>query len=66
MTWCPISIPWMDEPGFRYSCEANLSDEIISTPRWDKYERSVLLALADNVTVGIKGGMAHLTITKAF
>lgn len=52
--------------GSSYSCESDLSDEIISTPQWDKFERSVLLALADNVTVGIKGGVADLTITKAF
>lgn len=52
--------------GSSYSREADLSDEIISTPQWDKFERSVLLALADNVTVGIKGGEVHLTITKAF
>ncbi|MBQ7182484.1 MAG: hypothetical protein IJR97_00730, partial [Clostridia bacterium] len=52
--------------GSSYSREADLSDEIISTPQWDKFERSVLLALADNVTVGIKGGLVHLAITKAF
>ena len=52
--------------GSSYSREADLSDEIISTPQWDKFERSVLLALADNVTVSIKGGVADLIITKAF
>ena len=33
---------------------------------WDRYEQSVLLRLADNVRIAIKGGLVSLTVTKVF
>ena len=33
---------------------------------WDRYERSILLKVADNVKVGIRGNKVELTITKKF
>lgn len=48
-----------------YSSQAaDLSDEVISTPQWDRFERSVLLALTDNVSVSIRGGVVELVATK--
>jgi hypothetical protein len=43
---------------------ADLSDAVISSPRWDQFERSVLLSLVDNVTVRIRGDVVKLTATK--
>lgn len=45
---------------------SDISDEIIAMPKWDKYERSVLLALSDDVKVSIKGGIVDLTVLKKF
>jgi hypothetical protein len=49
-----------------YSQAADLSDEVISSPKWDKFERSVLLSLTDEVRIGIKGGKVDLIATKQF
>ena len=50
-----------------YSSQAaDLSDAVISTPKWDKFERSVLLAITDNVKISIKGGIVDLTAVKQF
>lgn len=51
--------------GYR-SLSTDISDEIIAMPKWDKYERSVLLSLSDNVKVGIKGGVVDLTVLKKY
>ena len=45
---------------------ADITDAVISTPKWDRFERSVLLALADNVSISISGGIVDLTVTKQF
>lgn len=50
-----------------YGSEAysdDISDKIIAMPKWDKYERSVLLALSDDVKVSIRGGVVDLTVLK--
>ena len=44
----------------------DISDKIIAMPKWDKYERSVLLALSDDVKVSIQGGVVDLTVLKKF
>ncbi|MBQ9326152.1 MAG: hypothetical protein IJ246_10285 [Clostridia bacterium] len=49
-----------------YSRSVDLTDDVISTPQWDKFERSVLLSLADNVSIAIRGGIVDLTVTKQF
>ena len=52
-----------------YGSEAysdDISDKIIAMPKWDKYERSVLLALSDDVKVSIQGGVVDLTVLKKF
>ena len=43
---------------------SDISDKIIAMPKWDKYERSVLLALSDDVKVSIRGGVVDLTVLK--
>ena len=48
-----------------YSSQAaDLSDEVISTPQWDRFERSVLLALTDHVSVKIHGGIVDFIAEK--
>ena len=50
-----------------YSSQAaDLSDEVISTPKWDKFERSVLLSLVDHVKISIQGGTVDLVAIKQF
>ncbi len=46
--------------------QADLAGRPIETEEWDRYEQSVLLRLADNVKIGIRGGVAHMTVTKTF
>ncbi len=45
---------------------ADLSDTVITTEKWDKFERSVLLGLTDNVNISIRGGVVELTAVKQF
>ena len=50
-----------------YSSQAaDLSDDIISSPKWDQFERSVLLSITDNVKISVKGGTVELIATKKF
>ena len=49
-----------------YQAGADISDEIIATPQWDKYERSVLLSLTDDIKISIQGGVVDLTVLKKF
>ena len=49
-----------------YSQAADMTDEVIASAKWDKFERSVLLSLTDNVKIAIKGGRVDLTATKKF
>ncbi len=49
-----------------HSQAADISDVVISTPKWDRFERSVLLGLADNVRISIRGGIVDLTVSKQF
>lgn len=48
------------------SFSVDISDEIIESAKWDQYERSILLSVADNVKIGIKGGVVDMSISKKF
>ena len=45
---------------YRGSVSAEASDD------WDELEKSVLASVADDVTVGVKGRRAHITVVKKF
>ena len=45
---------------------ADITDAVMSEPKWDKLERSVLLSLADDVRIGIKRHLVELTVIKNF
>ena len=49
-----------------YDTTADITDDIISAQRWDEYEKSLLLTLADQVKIGIEGGQVDMTIEKQF
>jgi len=50
-----------------YSSQAaDITDAVISGPKWDKFERSVLLSITDKVSISIKGGVVDLVATKQF
>ena len=50
-----------------YSSQAaDISDTVMSTPKWDKFERSILLGLTDSVKISIRGGVVDLTAVKTF
>ena len=51
----PADIPLSDLP-------AGSTEE----PEWDRYERSVLLKIADNVKIDIRGGSVRMTVQKDF
>lgn len=38
----------------------------IDDPEWDRYEQSTLRRLADDVKIGIRGGVVDMTVTKHF
>ena len=38
----------------------------IDDPEWDRYEQSILLRLADNVKISIKGKTVQMTVSKSF
>ncbi len=46
--------------------QADLAGRVFDSPEWDRYEQSVLKRLADNVQIGIRGGVVNMTVTKAF
>ncbi len=48
------------------SLAAHASDESIRSEQWDEYERSVLLAFADHVSIGIRDGFVDMRIRKSF
>ena len=46
--------------------QADLAGRDFQSPEWDHYEQSVLFRLADDVSIGIRGGMVSMTVTKNF
>ena len=46
--------------------EADLAGRVYDDPEWDRYEQSVLLKLADDVKIAIRGGLVEMTVSKTF
>lgn len=38
----------------------------IADPEWDRYERSILRKVADDVKIAIRGGVVDMTVVKSF
>ena len=45
---------------------SDISNRFVESPEWDRYEQSILLKLADDVKIAIRGGLVNMTVTKAF
>ena len=45
---------------------ADLPSGLIEATEWDGYERSILKNLADDIRIGIKGGIVEITVSKKF
>lgn len=44
----------------------DIYNRCIDDPEWDRYEQSILLRLADNVKISIKGNLVKMTVSKKF
>ena len=49
-----------------YGTNADISDEIISSEPWDEFEKSLLLTIADEVKIAIRGGEVDMVVSKDF
>ena len=49
-----------------YDLMSDVANSVFEEPEWDGYERSVLLKLADNVKIGIRGKEVDILVTKRF
>ncbi len=45
---------------------ADVVGRYIDDPEWDQYEASILKKLADDVQIGIRGGVVNMTVSKTF
>ncbi len=43
---------------------ADVSGIPVDDPEWDGYERSVLRKIADDIKIGIRGGLVEMTVSK--
>ena len=44
----------------------DLANHVIEIPEWDEYEQSILRSVADDVKIGIRGGVVDMTVSKHF
>ncbi len=49
-----------------YDLMSDVGNQVFDDPEWDGYERSVLLKLADNVKIGIRGSKVDIDVSKRF
>lgn len=45
---------------------SDVTGRFIEDLEWDRYESSILLKLADNVRIGIRGGKVNMIVSKTF
>lgn len=49
-----------------YDLMSDVANSVFEEPEWDGYERSVLMKIADNVKIGIRGRVVDILVTKRF
>lgn len=49
-----------------YNLMSDVANSVFEEPEWDGYERSVLLKLANDVRIGIRGREVDIVVTKRF
>ena len=54
-----------DDGVYYDSCNGML-DEAPEDKEWDRYERSILRKLADEIKIGVKGGLVEIEVVKTF
>ena len=52
--------------GTYYDSNFTALDEAPEGEEWDRYERSILRKLADEIKIGVKGGLVEIEVVKAF
>ena len=45
---------------------ADVPNHYTDDQEWDRYERSILRRLADNIKIDIRGGLVHMAVSKRF
>lgn len=61
----------VSEAEYQYKGDSNeafndVYDCRVDDPEWDRYEQSILLRLADDVRISIKGKLVKMTVSKKF
>lgn len=54
------------EEAVPYNLMSDVANSVFEEPEWDGYERSVLLKLANDVRIGIRGREVDIVVTKRF
>ena len=52
--------------GVYYDANFNALNEAPEDKEWDRYERSILRRLADEIRIGVKGGLVEIKVIKTF
>ncbi len=55
-----------EEDGVCYDFAGNPMNENNSDEEWDRYERSILRRLADEIKIGVRGGAVEMEVRKQF
>lgn len=56
----------LQEEGYHYDVSGNLLDEAAEDKEWDRYERSILRRLSDEIKIGVRGGKVEMEVKKSF
>ena len=59
-----VSEPKCSEGGVPYELRYDVASDPYENAEWDGYERSILKKLADDVKIGIRGGVVEMTVSK--
>ena len=54
------------DTGIYYDSNGNPLDEAPHDEEWDRYERSILRKLADEIRIGVRGGNVEMEVVKKF
>ena len=54
------------DDGIYYDSNGNPMDEAPNDEEWDRYERSILRKLADEIKIGVRGGTVEMDVVKRF
>ena len=55
-----------EDDGVYYDSNFNALNEAPEDKEWDRYERSILRRLADEIKIGVKGGLVEIKVIKTF